>query len=80
MLTIEELQAYKEKAKRQRDNWKRRAIAYENAIRETLAENVHLADGDNCTLIKLKRVLSANATSQGGEACPERGCSQERHP
>jgi hypothetical protein len=27
------------------------------AIRETLEENTHLADGDNCTLIKLKRAL-----------------------
>ena len=27
------------------------------AIRETLADNGHLADGDNCTLIKLKRTL-----------------------
>lgn len=40
-----------------RDNWKRRAVAYEKAIRETLADNGHLADGDDCTLIKLKRVL-----------------------
>ena len=61
MRTIEELQAYKAKAKRQRDNWKRRAVAYETAIRETLEDNAHLADGDNCTLIKLKLVLSANS-------------------
>ena len=27
------------------------------AILETLAENGHLADGENCTLIKLKRAL-----------------------
>jgi hypothetical protein len=27
-LTIDELQAYKAKAKRQRDNWKRRALKY----------------------------------------------------
>lgn len=27
------------------------------AISETLDENGHLADGDNCTLIKLKRVM-----------------------
>jgi len=27
------------------------------AIRETLADNGHLADGDNCTLIKLKQAL-----------------------
>jgi hypothetical protein len=27
------------------------------AIRETLADNGHLADGEDCTLIKLKRAL-----------------------
>lgn len=54
---IDELMASKRKATRQRDNWKRRAVAYEKAIRETLADNGHLADGDDCTLIKLKRVL-----------------------
>lgn len=29
----------------------------ESAIRETLEENLHLADGDVCTLIKLKRAI-----------------------
>jgi hypothetical protein len=47
------------KVKIQRDIWKRRALAYEAAIRETLAENGHLADGEKCTLIKLKRALAA---------------------
>lgn len=28
-----------------------------NAIKETLEENAHLADGDNCTLIKLKHAI-----------------------
>jgi len=28
------------------------------AIRETIEENLHLADGENCTLIKLKRAIS----------------------
>lgn len=28
-----------------------------NAIAETLEENGYLADGDNCTLIKLKSVM-----------------------
>ena len=32
MLTIEELKAYKAKAKRQRDNWKRRAEVYRVAL------------------------------------------------
>ena len=30
-----------------------------SAILETLDENGHLADGDNCTLIKLKRAVNA---------------------
>jgi hypothetical protein len=29
----------------------------ENAIRKTLDENRHLADGENCTLIELKKAL-----------------------
>ncbi len=47
--------------KRNRDAWKARALAYERAIRLTLKENAHLADGDNCTLIELKRALRDNA-------------------
>jgi hypothetical protein len=39
----------------------RRALAYERAIRLTLLEQAHLADGDNCTLIELKRALRDNA-------------------
>ena len=60
MNALDRVKASKAKVTRQRDNWKRRAAAYEAAIRETLSNNGHLADGDNCTLIKLKRVLSAN--------------------
>lgn len=30
----------------------------ETAIRETIEDNLHLADGENCTLIKLKRAIS----------------------
>ena len=59
---IDALKASKRKATNQRDNWKRRAVAYEQAIRETLEDNGHLADGEDCTLIKLKRVLSAQLT------------------
>ena len=47
---------------RNRDAWKARALAYERAIRLTLKENAHLADGDDCTLIELKRALRDNAT------------------
>lgn len=37
---------------------KRRRIAeLETAIRETLEQNAHLADGDNCTLKELKRAM-----------------------
>jgi hypothetical protein len=31
-----------------------------SAIEETLRDNAHLADGENCTLIKLKRAMSSN--------------------
>ena len=31
----------------------------EDAIQKTIEENGHLADGDNCTLIHLVRIMSA---------------------
>lgn len=44
--------------------WKRQCKAKDDeidilraAIRKTLDENGHLADGDNCTLIELKRAI-----------------------
>ncbi len=37
------------------------------AIRQTLDENGHLADGDDCTLIVLKRALEK--VDAGGTAC-----------
>lgn len=33
-------------------------LRLKKAIRETLADNPHLADGENCTLIKLKRAAA----------------------
>jgi hypothetical protein len=30
----------------------------ESAIRETIEDNLHLADGENCTLINLKRAIN----------------------
>ena len=30
----------------------------EAAIRETIEDNLHLADGDNCTLVKLKKAIN----------------------
>jgi hypothetical protein len=33
------------------------------AIRLTLEENSHLADGDNCTLLRLKRAYAQNSDS-----------------
>lgn len=55
------VEAFPLDATTEHDFWKRRALAYETAIRETLAENAHLADGDDCTLRKLKQVLADNA-------------------
>lgn len=34
-----------------------------SAIKQTLDENGHLADGENCTLIVLKRALTPNGQS-----------------
>ena len=34
----------------------------ETAILETIEENLHLADGDVCTLIKLKRAINYGNT------------------
>jgi len=47
----------KAKAKRHRDNWKRRAWRLADAARETLEHNRHLADGSICTLFKLREAL-----------------------
>ena len=33
----------------------------EKAVNETIEENLHLADGDNCTLFKLKRAVSGES-------------------
>ena len=37
------------------------------AIKQTLDENGHLADGENCTLIVLKRALRAVGTPWAGD-------------
>lgn len=48
-----------------------------DAIIETLEENLHLADGENCTLIRLKRALPPNdpssptAADGAGERTPK---------
>ena len=44
--TYKELQEAKERIKH-----------LENSIRKTLDDNRHLADGENCTLIELKKAL-----------------------
>jgi hypothetical protein len=38
------------------------------AIRKTLNENSHLADGENCTLIVLKQALRKVGTPWAGDA------------
>lgn len=42
------------------------------AITATLEENKHLADGDNCTLIRLKRAVTPNGKliEHGGPSAP----------
>ena len=45
------------------DDQDRRIKQLESAISETLNDNAHLADGDVCTLIKLKRVIHGEPKS-----------------
>lgn len=42
----------------------------ESAIRRTLDENGHLADGDNCTLIHLVRAMPTLCDVEGDELTP----------
>ena len=51
----------KEKCRRNRDNWKKEALRLRREIELTIEENLHLADGDDCTLIRLKRALGYKA-------------------
>jgi len=53
MRTIDGLKTYKEL-----EEAKERIKHLESAIRKTLDDNRHLADGDNCTLIDLKKALA----------------------
>lgn len=40
------------------DNVQSECEKLETAIRETIEDNLHLADGEICTLIKLKRAIN----------------------
>ncbi len=53
MRTIDGVKTWKEL-----EEAKERIAHLETAIRSTLAANRHLADGDNCTLIELKKALT----------------------
>ncbi len=52
MRTIDATKTYKEL-----EEARARIAHLETAIRSTLEANRHLADGDNCTLIELKKAL-----------------------
>lgn len=39
------------------DHFVRQAKQLEDAIIQTIEDNPHLADGENCTLIRLKRAI-----------------------
>ena len=77
MRTIEELQAYKAKAKRQRDNWKRRAEVYRVALEEIAAGPCCgcCADDDpQCDVGMAKDALRiANAESEGQDEVQRNG-------
>ena len=53
MRTIDAVKTWKEL-----EESKERIKHLESAIRKTLDDNRHLADGDNCTLIDLKKALA----------------------
>jgi hypothetical protein len=53
MRTIDAVKTWKEL-----EEAKERIKHLESAIRKTIDDNRHLADGDNCTLIDLKKALA----------------------
>lgn len=53
MRTIDAVKTWKEL-----EEAKARIAHLESAIRKTIDDNRHLADGDNCTLINLKKALA----------------------
>ena len=53
MRTIDAVKTWKEL-----EEAKERIAHLETAIRKTIDDNRHLADGDNCTLIDLKKALA----------------------
>jgi hypothetical protein len=53
MRTIDSVKTWKEL-----EEAKERIKHLESAIRKTIDNNRHLADGDNCTLIDLKKALA----------------------
>lgn len=63
--TIQELSARLERSERgryacagARDRWMTEALQLREAIRETIMENLGLADGDICTLKRLKDAIN----------------------
>lgn len=49
------------------DKYHRRVVELETAIRKCLKVNAHLADGDDCTLIVLKKVMRSNPKAETRE-------------
>jgi hypothetical protein len=64
MLTIQELKAYKAKARRQRDNWKRRATIYRTAL-ELIADGTYPFNDAHLAETAL-RDAAAIAKAKGG--------------
>lgn len=62
MITVDQLKAYKRKAKAQRDNWKRRAVAYRAALEKIAAWNGGV--GVKWPHEIAQDALDANATDQ----------------
>ena len=63
---LKDAQASEQSETRWADDYHRRVVELETAIRDCLKVNAHLADGEDCTLIGLKRVMRPNTPVDGG--------------
>jgi hypothetical protein len=61
-----ELKTFREVEMRETEAYQKRIAELEAACKLTIEENLHLADGEDCTLIHLNRVMES-AESAGGE-------------
>ncbi len=72
--TMEKLERDRNQQQRWKDEWIEcshkqddRIAELEAAIRETIMANLHLADGDDCTLKRLKDAIGFELPPEGGD-------------